>query len=78
MVALDILRNSLSLSAAAQLLCATQLLPLVLACFCKHAEARETSCLGLQTAVSHAVVVFMAACNNNRCVHLAICVCALC
>lgn len=67
MVALDILRNGTSLSAAAQLACAEQLLPLVMACFCKHVPVGGAGGgPGVATAITHAMVVFMAACSSNR------------
>ena len=66
MAALAILRNGTSLPAAAQLACAEQLLPLVVACFCKHVPVRGDGGPGLDTAVVHAMVVFMAACSSNR------------
>lgn len=66
MVAVDILRNSTSLPAAAQLTCAEQLLPLVIACFCKHVPSGGDGGPGLGTAIVHAMVVFMAACSSNR------------
>ena len=68
MVALDILKNGTSLSAAAQLACAEQLLPLVMVCFCKHVPVgRAGGGPGVGTALVHAIVVFMAACSSNRC-----------
>lgn len=66
MVAVDILRNSTSLSAASQLACAEQLLPLVMVCFCKHVPIGEDGGPELGTAIAHAIVVFMAACSSDR------------
>ena len=66
MVAVDILKNSTSLSAAAQLACAEHLLPLVVGCFCKHVPIEGDGGPELGTAIVHAMVVFMAACNSDR------------
>lgn len=66
MVAVDLLRSSTPLPAAAQLACADQLLPLVVSCFCKHVPVGGDGSPGLATAVVHAMVIFLAACSSNR------------
>lgn len=70
MVALHILRNGASLSAATQLACAEQLLPLVTVCFCKHVPLGGVGGgPGMGTAIVQAIVLFMAACSSNRYKH---------